>query len=73
MEQSRQEGRKSMFKIGDKVVVTGRLFTGQKGIIIGTDKLAKPGEPQEPVWVVKLSNGIKYKFYDEQLKLNESD
>jgi hypothetical protein len=58
----------SMFKIGDIVEVKGGEFSGQKGTIIGACKIAKPGEPQEPAWAVKLSHGT-YKFYEEQLKL----
>lgn len=61
-----------MCKVGDKVVVTGREFTGQKGVIIKPDKLAVPGGPQESVWLIQLESGIKHKFYCEQLKLDES-
>ena len=61
-----------MCKVGDKVEVTGREFTGQKGVIIKPEKLAVPGEPQEPVWLVQLESGVRYKFYREQLKLDKS-
>lgn len=57
-----------MFKKGDKVEVIGREFTGQKGTIVGPCKIAKPGEPQESGWAVKLSH-VTYKLYEEQLKL----
>ena len=61
-----------MFKVGDKVIVTGREFTGQKGVIIGQNKLAIPGESSGKVWAVKLDSGINYKFNEEQLKLDEN-
>lgn len=61
-----------MFKVGDKVIVTGRQFTGKKGVIIRQDKIAIPGESSEKVWAVKLESGDNHKFYEEQLKLDES-
>jgi len=66
-------GGLKMFKPGDKVIVTGREFTGQKGVIIIQDKLAIPGEPSEKVWAVKLESGVNYKFYEEQLKLDDDE
>lgn len=60
-----------MFKIGDKVEVTSGEYKDQKGIIIRKGKIAAPWEPQESVWVVKLSYG-NYKFYEEQLKLRDA-
>jgi hypothetical protein len=61
-----------MFTVGDRVIVTGREFIGQKRVIIRKDKLAIPGESSETVWAVKLDSGINYKFYKEQLKLDEN-
>ena len=58
-----------MFKKGKEVeVIYSDEHKGQKGIITGPCKIAKPGEPQESGWAVKLSYGT-YKFYEEQLKL----
>jgi hypothetical protein len=61
-----------MFEVGDRVIVKGREFIGQKRVIIIQDKLAIPGESSEKVWAVKLDSGINYKFYEEQLKLDEN-
>jgi hypothetical protein len=62
-----------MFKPGVKVIITGRQFTGQKGVIIRRDKLAIPGESSQEVWAVKLESGVNYKFYEECLKLDEDE
>ena len=56
-----------MFEVGDRVIVIGRGFIGQKRVIIRQDKLAIPGESSEKVWAVKRDGGINYKFYGEQL------
>lgn len=61
-----------MFKLGDKVIVTGSQFTGQKGVIVRQDKLVIPGESSAKAWAVKLESGVVYKFYGEQLQLDES-
>jgi len=57
-----------MFKKGDKVVVQGGEFAGQRGVITGPCKISQPGEPQESGWAVKLPHGT-YKLHEEQLKL----
>jgi hypothetical protein len=41
-------------------------------VIIRQNKLAIPGESLEKVWAVKLDGCINYKFYKEQLKLDEN-
>ena len=61
-----------MFSVGDKVIVTSGQFADQRGLIIRQGKLAIPGESSEKVWEVKLEGGITYKFYEEQLKLDDS-
>ena len=57
-----------MFKKGDKVVVQGGEFAGQRGVITGPCKISQPGEPQESGWAVKLPHGT-YKLHEEKLKL----
>lgn len=62
-----------MFRPGDGVIVTGREFTGQRGVILRQDKLAVPGESSKEVWAVRLESGVSHKFHEEQLRLDEDE